>query len=169
MDIRPVTESDLPAILGIINREIREGVAHFGTEEMAATELGAEWSATRERYGWYCAVEGGELLGYARGGPWKTRGAYRWAAETGVYVQPAAKGRGVGRALYEVLFEHLRDQGLRTLIAGITLPNDASVALHERMGMTRVGVFERVGYKHGAWHGVGYWQICFGADEGPGS
>jgi len=167
MEIRPVADGDLPAILGIINREIREGVAHFGTEEMTPEELETEWSATRQRYGWYCAVDGGALLGYARGGPWKTRGAYRWAAEIGVYIQPAAKGRGVGRALYEVLFDHLRAKGLRTLIAGITLPNAASVALHEKMGMNRVGVFERVGYKHGAWQSVGYWQVCFGGDEAP--
>lgn len=167
MLIRPTTDGDLPAILAIINREIREGVAHFGTEDMTHAELAAEVETARERYGWFSATEGDQLLGYARGGLWKTRGAYCWAAEVGVYIRPESAGRGAGRALYEVLFEHLRASGVRTIIAGITLPNDASVALHERFGMTRVATFEKVGYKHGAWHDVGYWQIHFGGDEPP--
>ncbi|HTI35288.1 MAG TPA: GNAT family N-acetyltransferase, partial [Miltoncostaea sp.] len=92
--------------------------------------------------------------------------AYRWAAETAVYVDPGHHRRGVGRRLYAALLAQLREQGVRTACAGITLPNPGSVALHESMGFAPVGVFRRVGWKHGAWHDVGWWQIDLGGADG---
>ncbi len=165
--IRETIESDLPAILGIINREILESSAHFGLVVMMLDELKAEWGQTRERYAWFSAFAADTLVGYARGGPWKTRGAYAWACETGIYVAPGNQGRGIGRRLYEVLFPELRRKGFRTVIAGITLPNEASVRLHESMGMKPVGVFEAVGYKNDAWRDVGYWSLHWDADQPP--
>lgn len=157
--IRETVESDLPAILGIINREIVEGSAHFGLVAMTPDELHADWSQTRDRYAWFSALDADRVVGYARGGPWKTRGAYAWACEIGIYIAPGHQRRGIGRRLYDALFPELRRRGLRTVIAGITLPNDASVRLHEAMGMSRVGTFEAVGYKNGAWRDVGYWSL----------
>lgn len=167
MDIRPTTEGDLDAILAIINREIREGVAHFGVEPYTPGELREDLRTARERYAFFSAIVDGEVAGYAKGGAWKTRGAYRWAAEIGVYVRQGMQGQGVGRALYESLFRALRSKGIRTLIAGITLPNEASVRLHESMGMTHAATFHKVGYKHGGWRDTGYWELHWGDDQAP--
>jgi L-amino acid N-acyltransferase YncA len=104
------------------------------------------------------AEDGGELTGYAYASAHRERAAYRWAADLAVYVAPHRRGAGIGRALYGVLLPLLVRQGLRIVCAGITLPNDASVALHESFGLELVGVYRRIGWKGGAWHDVGWWQ-----------
>lgn len=157
--MRETLPDDFPAILSIINREILEGNAHFGTAAIEPFELESDWAQTRDRYAWLTAVRDDMVVGYARGGPWKTRGAYAWAAEVGIYVRPDSQGLGIGRLLYERLFPELRRKGLRTLIAGITLPNSPSVRLHEAMGMKPIGTFECVGFKNGQWRDVGYWSL----------
>jgi phosphinothricin acetyltransferase len=165
--VRPTVEADLDGIVAIIAREVREGVAHFGTQVPTLAEIQTDWAKTRDRYGWFTALDGDQVAGFAKGGPWKSRGAYRWSAEVGVYVRPESQGRGIGRALYQALFQHMRGQGIRTVFAGITLPNNPSVALHEAMGMTHIGVFKSAGYKHGAWRDTGYWQLHWDADKPP--
>jgi L-amino acid N-acyltransferase YncA len=165
--VRPTVEANLDGIVAIIAREVREGVAHFGTEVPTLTEIATDWAKTRARYGWFTALDGDQVAGFAKGGPWKSRGAYQWSAEVGVYVRRESQGRGIGRALYDALFLHLRERGIRTVFAGITLPNDPSVALHEAMGMTNIGVFQSAGYKHGAWRDTGYWQLHWDEDKPP--
>lgn len=108
---------------------------------------------------WLVAERDGTVVGWASAGPHRERAAYRWAADVAVYVDEASRGAGAGRALYETLFDALREQGIRTVCAGITLPNDASVGLHEALGFERVGVFRSIGYKAGAWRDVGWWQL----------
>jgi phosphinothricin acetyltransferase len=98
-------------------------------------------------------------VGFAYAGQHRERAAYRWATDVTVYLDPAYHRRGIGRALYECLFEFLREQGLHVACAGITLPNAASVGLHEALGFEPVGVYRRVGYKQGAWRDVGWWQL----------
>ncbi len=98
-------------------------------------------------------------IGYAYAGPHRQRAGYRWAVDISVYVDAAAQGRGVGRALYDALLPILRRQGFVNAYAGIALPNPASVALHEAIGMRRLGVYERVGFKAGAWHDVAWYQL----------
>jgi phosphinothricin acetyltransferase len=166
ISIRRATEPDLPAILARTNEEIVTGFAHFGTEPIAIEGLADQFRRESARYPWLVALEHpGEVgeeerfLGFAKAGPWKSRGAYAWTVEIGVYVDVGARGRGVGRALYEALLPMLREAGFRTVIAGIALPNDASVRLHESIGMTRAGVLPQVGYKFGAWRDVGYWTL----------
>jgi L-amino acid N-acyltransferase YncA len=165
MLVRPATPADLPAVLAIVNREIREGVAHFGLREHTRSEL-EPWLANHPSLPFLAAAEpGGEVLGYARAGRWKDREAYDWATEVGVYVRPDAQGRGVGKALYQVLIPSLIALGYRSIIAGIALPNPASVRLHEAFGMRHLGDFHKVGFKHGQWIDVGYWELTVG--EGP--
>ena len=106
----------------------------------------------------------GDVIGFAKASPWKGRCAYAFAAEITVYIHHERLGRGIGRELYEPLFAILRAQGYRTLLAGITVPNDASVRLHETLGMKRVALLERVGWKFGKWHDVGYWQVDLADD-----
>ncbi len=134
---------------------------------------GAEEMAARiERYGashaWLVAERGGEVVGYAYATAFNERPAYRWSTFVSVYIAEDARGQGLGRALYEALFARLRERGFRMACAGITLPNEASVALHEHLGFELVGVNREIGWKHGAWHDVGWYQLGLTpAGEGP--
>jgi phosphinothricin acetyltransferase len=115
----------------------------------------ATYSATHQ---FLVAEEGGEVLGYAYACRWAERPGYDWAVETSVYIGAEHQGRGVGRALYAELFERLTAQGYRIAVAGVTLPNPASIALHETMGFEPIGALRNIGFKDGRWHDVGYWQ-----------
>ncbi|MGO9900237.1 MAG: N-acetyltransferase family protein [Solirubrobacteraceae bacterium] len=101
-----------------------------------------------------------EVIGFAYAGPHHERAGYRWAATVSVYVDAGYQRRGVGRALYGALLELLRRQGIWVACSGITLPNEASVALHETCGFERVGVYRRIGWKAGGWRDVGWWQLA---------
>jgi L-amino acid N-acyltransferase YncA len=109
-------------------------------------------------------------VGYASASPWKSRSGYRFSAEITVYVEPGQEGRGIGSALYGALFPMLQARGVHAVIGGIALPNDASVALHEKFGMRKVAHFQETGYKHGRWIDVGYWERILDAagDADPG-
>ena len=102
------------------------------------------------------------MVGYAYATKWKERSAYRFSAEVSVYLSNQVQGRGLGASLYETLFSKLKEGGINTVIGGITLPNPASVALHEKMGMKKVAHFENVGFKFNQWQDVGYWQLSLG-------
>lgn len=115
---------------------------------------------------WLVSERGGEVVGFAYATTHRTRPAYRWTAETSVYVDREHQGGGVGRELYETLIGLLRRQRLHVACAGITLPNDASVALHETLGFARIGVYRRVGFKAGAWRDVGWWQLLLCPEAG---
>ena len=103
-------------------------------------------------------AEDGEVTGYAYATPFRSRAAYRWCMETSVYVDRARSGRGIGRSLMLVLMRILEELGHHELVAGVTLPNPASVRLHETLGFERVGILPRSGWKNGAWHDVGFWS-----------
>ena len=107
------------------------------------------------------------VVGYAYGGPFHARPAYRWACEVSVYLELGRRRTGGGRALYEALFARLTERGFRTAVAGMTLPNEESVALHRAMGFQTVGVYRRIGFKHGAWHDVEWTQLALGAGADP--
>jgi L-amino acid N-acyltransferase YncA len=98
------------------------------------------------------------LAGWAKIGAWNTREAYRLSVEASVFVHPEHLGKQVGSQLYDVLFPLIASMGYRTLLAGISLPNPASVALHEKFGMKKVGHLPEVGFKHGEWRDVGWWH-----------
>lgn len=108
---------------------------------------------------WLVAELDGEVAGFAYACAHRARRAYRWAADVSVYVAPRYQRRGLGVMLCGALFALLRRQRLHVACAGITLPNDASVGLHESLGFVRVGVYERIGWKAGAWRDVGWWQL----------
>lgn len=131
-----------------------------------------EMAARIERYGashaWLVAEREGRVVGYAYATAFNERPAYRWSTFVSVYVAEEARGEGVGRALYEALFERLRERGFRTACAGITLPNEASEALHGRLGFALVGVNRAIGWKQGAWRDVGWYQLELApAGDGP--
>ena len=112
-----------------------------------------------EHMPWVVCDNDGEIAGYAYASPFRTRAGYRWSCELTIYVHPGYHHCGIGRALYKSLLRRLALQGYCVAVATITIPNPASIALHESMGMRRVGAYEKVGYKHGQWLDDGVWQI----------
>ena len=150
--VRLATRDDVAAMLEISNASARETFANFATEDESLASWLEAFDRDHRKYPWL-VTDGG----FAKASPHKTRGAYAWSADVSVYVtQP---GRGVGRRLYEVLLATMRAQGFVTVIAGIALPNDASVGLHEAFGFRRCGTFSKVGFKQGTWRDVGYWEL----------
>ena len=103
--------------------------------------------------------EGGEVIGYAYAGAHAGRPAYRWSVNVSVYVDQRAHRRGVGQSLYRPLLRILSRQGFHSVFAGVTLPNDKSIGLHEALGFRPLGVYREVGFKHGQWHDVGWWRL----------
>jgi len=157
--IRPAEGADLPAIADIYAHYVEHTVVTFDLEapDLAAWER--RWgAAAKAGYPWWVAVLDGECSGYLTAAEFRPKPAYGRTVETTIYLAPEATGRGLGGALYEVALPELGRRGFHLATAGITLPNPASVALHERHGFTPVGVFEEVGYKLGGWRDVGWWQ-----------
>jgi L-amino acid N-acyltransferase YncA len=108
---------------------------------------------------WLLAAQDDTVTGYAYASPHHERAAYRWAADAAVYVRRGQHRRGTGRALYGALFELVVRQGIQVVCAGVTLPNEASVGFHESFGFKPVGIYRRIGFKHGHWRDVGWWQL----------
>jgi L-amino acid N-acyltransferase YncA len=138
-------------------------VAHSAVsfEEVAPTaaQFATRIAETSARYPWLVLEDGGRVVGYAYATQHRARAAYRWAVEVGIYVDGAHRRRGAGRQLYEALFGLLRRQQLRIALAGVTLPNDASIGLHRALGFEHVGTYGAIGWKAGAWHAVSWWQL----------
>jgi L-amino acid N-acyltransferase YncA len=160
MHIRLMRAGDCGDIAGVLNRSIEHGVAHFGTKLTDEREVHEDWARTREYLPWLVATSSdGAFMGFAKASTWKTRNAYDWTVESGVYIVDDAQGQGVGRALYTRLFEILREQGYRTVLAGVSIPNAGSEQLHERMGFRNVGDIDPAGYKLGQWVAVRLYQL----------
>lgn len=160
MRIRPVTPDDHEPIAAILAHEVIHGVAHFGLTPPTPESVAADFAQVDPaRHPAFVAEDASGVLGFCKSAPWQTREAYAWSVEITVYVRADARGRGVGKALYATLIPRLRELGYRNAIGGITQPNPASVALHESFGMTRVALYPAIGYKHAAWHDVGYWRL----------
>lgn len=160
--IRLACDSDAAAIAAIYAPIVRDTVISFESEPPGAAEMAERIRATLAFAPWLVCEVDGLVVGYAYGSRFRTRDAYRWTVETTVYVHADHHRRGIGRELYSVLFELLAIQGFRTVIAGIALPNAASVAAHQSLGFAPVGVFRNVGNKKGAWIDTGFWQLDLG-------
>ncbi len=132
----------------------------------SAQDIAERIETTTRTHPWLVAEDEVGVIGYAYASRHRERASYRWAVDVAVYVSPARHRTGAGRALYETLFARLAGQGYRIACAGITLPNEASVGLHEALGFRPVGVYRKIGWKLGAWHDVGWWQLEL---AGPGS
>jgi phosphinothricin acetyltransferase len=125
-----------------------------------AAEMAARIASTLAYAPYLVFESGAEVLGFAYASKHRERAAYQWSVDVSVYTHDRARRQGVGRALYTSLFALLRLQGFYTAHAGISLPNPASVGLHEALGFRPVGVYRSVGFKRGAWHDVGWWQLA---------
>jgi phosphinothricin acetyltransferase len=164
--VRPATPADAEACAAIYAPYVTDTAITFETEVPPAEEMARRIVAAGERHAWLVLEDGGRVVGYAYGVPFRTRAAYRWACEVSVYVERGRRRSGAGRALYQALLERLAERGFRMAVAGMTLPNDASVALHRELGFEPVGTFRRIGYKHGAWHDVAWVQRPLTDDPG---
>lgn len=131
----------------------------FEREPPSASEMAQRMQRTSVTHPWLVAQAGELVVAFAHASPHRAREAYRWTADVSVYVAPGHRRGGLGRALYAALLELLRRQGICNACAGITLPNEASIGLHESFGFVPVGVYRRVGWKAGAWRDVGWWQL----------
>ena len=158
--IRLATTQDAGAIAAIYDPVVASTAISFEEEPPGAAVIAQRISGGSAFAPWLVdADESHRVQGYAYASKHRERAAYRWSVDVAVYVGADQRGHGVGRALYTSLFALLRLQGFYAAHAGITLPNPASVALHERMGFAPVGVYRAVGYKLGAWRDVGWWQL----------
>jgi phosphinothricin acetyltransferase len=157
--LRPATPADAPGVAALYAPVVRDGHASFEDAPPDAAEMAGRIARTLDGLPWLlCEGEGG-VLGYAYAGPHRSRPGYRWSAEVSVYVAAGAHRRGIGRALYTALLGLLTAQGYVNAYAGIALPNDASVGLHEALGFRRVALYPAVGFKAGAWRDVGWWHL----------
>ncbi len=158
MRIRPALLSDLPRLTEIYNYYVVNTPITFDLEPVTP-EQRVHWfeeHSNGARYRLLVAEEGGRVLGYAGTGRFRDRAAYDTSVETTIYCAHDATGRGIGTLLYRALFESLEGEDLNRLLAGITLPNDASVRLHEQFGFKNIGIFSEVGRKFGR-----YWDVLW--------
>ena len=167
MLIRDATASDAGACAEIYGAYVRETVITFELDPPSAEAMAARIAASAAKHAWLVAEADGEILGYAYGGPYKERAAYRWSCEVSVYLAMGRRRTGLGRALYAALFARLVARGYRMATAGMTLPNPASEGLHRAMGFTPIGTWRRIGWKHDAWHDVMWIQRELAAGDDP--
>ncbi len=160
--IRPVTPEDAPAVAAIYAYYVDGGVATFEEVAPDAAEMAGRIAAVVPAYPWLVAERGGRIVGYAYGRPYHPRAAYRWTCESAIYLAAEQRRTGLGRPLYEALLDELADRGFVSAIASITVPNPESTRFHEKLDFVSVGLMEGIGFKHGAWRNVGYWQLALG-------
>lgn len=158
LDIRTARPDDAGAILAIYAPLITDTIISFETDVPSIEEMEGRIRNTLETHPYLVAEHQGELAGFAYAGPHRTRNAYRLSVDVTVYVAEAARGKGIGKALYSALFENLGEAGYHAAFAGIALPNPASEALHRSVGFEPVGTYKEVGFKFGTWHDVRWWQ-----------
>ena len=162
LTVRPATRDDAAALAAIYAHYVRDSVITFEVEPPDSAEMARRIDLILPHYPYLVAATNGALTGYAYASRLYERAAYRWTAEATVYVAQDSHRQGIGRALYRALIDTLDAQGFQSVVGKITLPNPASVMLHEAFGFVRAGTLARIGHKHGGWHDVGLYQLDFG-------
>jgi phosphinothricin acetyltransferase len=167
MLVRDATPEDAAACAAIYAPYVEGTVITFEYEPPGPEEMGTRIASALATHAWVVLEDEGRVVGYAYGGPYKSRAAYQWACEVSVYIEVGRRRTGAGRALYEALFARLAARGFLTAVAGMTLPNDASVGLHRSLGFEPVGTYRKIGWKHGGWHDVAWTERALAAGEDP--
>lgn len=156
--IRAATTADAPAIQAIYAPVVEHTAISFEETPPSVAEMAARIEVTMQDYPYLVAELDGQVAGYAYASQHRTRAAYRTSVDVTIYIAEGARRSGVGRALYGKLLLALAERGFHAAFAGIALPNQGSIALHESMGFTPLGIYHEVGRKFGKWHDVGWWQ-----------
>ncbi|GAB5525350.1 MAG: GNAT family N-acetyltransferase [Roseivirga sp.] len=156
--IRLVEEKDIPQILDIYTPFVLTTTVSFETEAPSPEVFSKRVKAYASLAPWLVAVDGDTVLGYAYATAHRSRGAYRWNQETTVYVHPDHRRKGIARALYAKLLKLLKAAGYTKALAVITLPNDASIRFHERLGFEHIGEMQHIGFKFDRWHTTSWWD-----------
>jgi L-amino acid N-acyltransferase YncA len=160
--IRDVRDSDAARLVAIYNHYVAHTTVTFEEAPVSVAEFAQRIAAVQTAGLPYLVVEcDGVVLGYAYASRWKDRIGYRCSVESTVYLEAGAGGRGLGALVYSALLDALQGRGVHAVMGGIALPNEASVALHEKLGMAKVAHFIDAGCKFGEWIDVGYWQRIF--------
>ncbi len=157
--LRTIKIQDAREISEIYNYYILNSVITFEESPVSIEEMGQRIASITSELPWLVYEHDGQIAGYAYASKWKTRSAYRHSAETTVYLKHGQSGKGVGTLLYAELINRLGNMGFHALIGGIALPNDASVALHQKFGFEKAAHFKEVGFKFNQWIDVGYWEL----------
>lgn len=157
--IRPVTIADADPILEIYTYYVETSHSTFELTPPTITQMQSKIQGSN--YPWLVLEEEGKVIGYAYATEWKAREAYQRTVETSVYLHKKGFGRDFASRLYQELLMDLKSKGYHTVLAGISLPNEASVRLHEKLGFRKVGQLQKVGFKFNRWIDVGYWQLEF--------
>ncbi len=165
--IRGAGAADAAACAAIYAPYVTDTVITFETVPPDETEMAARIAAAVRQHAWLVLLDAGRIAGYVYGSPYKARAAYRWSCEVSVYLEVGRRRTGAGRMLYSALFTRLAERGFRTAVAGMTLPNDASVGLHRALGFEPVGIYRQIGWKHGSWHDVAWTQRALGVGSDP--
>lgn len=165
--VRDASAADAPACAAIYAGYVRATTITFEEEPPGRDEMARRISQALSTHAWLVAEDDGRVLGYAYGTRFGQRAAFRWSAETSVYLSPEARGAGIGRLLYTELLDRLAERGFRVAVAAITQPNAASMALHRAFGYEQVALLPTIGFKHGAWRDVAWLQRPLGPGPEP--
>ena len=160
--IRPATRNDAESIARIYNHYILNTIITFEEEAVSVDDMADRIDEIQSApLPWLVIEQDGIIAGYAYASKWKGRCAYRYSAESTIYLADGYIGQGLGYRLYEALLLQLQAVGYHAVIGSISMPNPSSIALHEKFGMSQVAHFREVGWKFGRWIDVGYWQKVF--------
>ena len=162
MSIRAARGEDARDVLAIYAPNVSDSFVSLELEVPSLEDMRNRILATLAFHPWLVYESEGTVVGYAYATKHRERLAYQWSADVSCYVHPAARGRGIGKSLYRALLHELARQGFCNAYAGIALPNEASVRLHESVGFEPIGAYRGVGFKQGAWRDVGWWHCQLG-------
>jgi L-amino acid N-acyltransferase YncA len=157
--IRPARMEDAAAIAAIYAPFVHETAITFEIDAPDADAIAARIARTTARFPFLVAERGGEVVGYAYAGRYRRRAAYDWVCESAIYVARGRERGGIGQTLYEALLDDLTERGYVTVVAVITVPNRQSTGFHAALGFEDRGIQRGIGFKHGRWHDVGFWQL----------
>lgn len=159
MEIRLASVNDAGRILDIYAPYVEKTAVSFEYNVPTKEEMETRIKNVSSKYPWIVFEEGNEILGYVYASKHRERSAYRWSVDVSIYIKEGCHGRGIGKALYTALFQILKYQGYYNAYAGIGLPNEKSVGIHEYFGFKQIALYSKVGYKFGKWYDTGWWEL----------
>jgi len=157
--IREVTLSDANAVCEIYNEYLAKTIITFEETPVTVEEMMTRIVTITKNYPWLVYEENGNVVGYIYACKWKERSAYRYSVELGIYINSKYVGKGIGSKLMKEILNLLRSKSIHSVIYGVSLPNEASIALCEKFGFEKIGEFKEVGFKFDKWIDVGYWEL----------